>query len=238
LDTMPGGTTNLDAVPCEEMCQGVTSRTEETDVKRTLLVVTVFAVAMGFLEAAVVVYLRLHYYPNGFAFPLAIIPEDILLVEVAREVATIIMLAAVGWLAGGRFLLRFSFFSFAFGVWDIGYYLFLKITLDWPASLLTDDILFLIPLPWVGPVLAPVLVSLCLMAAALVVFRRESIGRPLSIAPLLRVLITLGGLVILFSFLTSADAVTHQQAPAHFHWLLFGAGVSLGAAAFVTALRK
>jgi len=215
-----------------------TNWNEETRVRRTVFVVTVFAVAMGFLEAAVVVYLRLHFYPNGFSFPLANMPENILVVEVAREVATIMMLAAVGWLAGGRFLLRFSYFSFAFGVWDIGYYLFLKITLDWPASLLTDDILFLIPLPWVGPVLAPVLVSLCLMAAALVVLRRESIGRPVSIAPLLRVLITLGGLVILFSFLTSADAGMHQQAPANFNWLLFGAGISLGAAAFVTALRK
>jgi len=207
-------------------------------VKRTLFVVTVFAVAMGLLEAAVVVYLRLHFYPNGFSFPLAVIPDNILLVEAAREVATITMLAAVGWLAGGRFLLRFSYFSFAFGVWDICYYLFLKITLDWPASLLTDDILFLIPLPWVGPVLAPVLVSLCLIAACLIVLRRESTGRPLAIAPLLRVLITLGGLVILFSFLTNADAAMHQQTPVHFNWLLFGAGVALGAAAFVTALRK
>jgi hypothetical protein len=220
------------------MYQGVTSRNEETDVKRTLLAVTAFAVAMGFLEAAVVVYLRLQFYPNGFSFPLAVLPENVLFVEVAREVATIIMLAAVGWLAGGRFLSRFSYFSFAFGVWDIGYYLFLKITLDWPASLLTDDILFLIPLPWVGPVLAPVLVSLCLIAASLVVLRRESTGKPVSIAPLHRVLITLGGLVILFSFLTSTDAVMHQQAPAHFNWLLFGAGIALGITAFATALRK
>ncbi len=207
-------------------------------MKRTLFVVTAFAVAMGFLEAAVVVYLRLHFYPAGFSFPLAVIPENILLVELAREVATIIMLAAVGWLAGRRFLLRFSYFSFAFGVWDVGYYLFLKITLDWPASLLTEDILFLIPLPWVGPVLAPLLVSLCLIAAALVVFRRESVGRPVSIAHSLWILITLGGMVILFSFLASADAAMHQQAPAHFNWLLFGAGVALGAAAFAAALRK
>jgi len=207
-------------------------------VKRTLLAVTAFAAAMGFLEAAVVVYLRLHFYPGGFSFPLAIIPEDVLLVEVAREAATIIMLAAVGWLAGGRFLLRFSYFCFAFGVWDIGYYLFLKITLDWPASLLTDDILFLIPLPWVGPVLAPVLVSLCLVAAALVVLRRESMGEPVSIPPLLWVLVTLGGLMILFSFLTSADAVMHRQAPSQFNWFLFGAGVTLGTAAFAAALRN
>ena len=128
------------------------NRTEDIDVKKTLCVVTVFAVAMGFLEAAVVVYLRLHFYPNGFSFPLAVIPDNILLVEVVRELATIVMLAAIGWLAGQGFLLRFSFFSLAFGIWDISYYIFLKITLDWPASLLTDDILFLIPLPWVGPV--------------------------------------------------------------------------------------
>jgi hypothetical protein len=193
---------------------------------------------MGFLEAAVVVYLRLHFYPKGFSFPLAVIPDDILLVEVARELATIVMLAAIGWLAGQRFLLRFSYFSLAFGIWDISYYLFLKITLDWPASLLTDDILFLIPLPWVGPVLAPVLVSLCLIAAGLAVFRRESAGRPLTIEILHWVLIVLGGLVTLISFLTNADAAMHQQAPVHFDWLLFAGGVALGAGAFVSALRK
>ena len=29
-----------------------------------------YAVAMGYLEAAVVVYLRAIYYPEGFSFPL------------------------------------------------------------------------------------------------------------------------------------------------------------------------
>jgi len=116
-------------------------------MKKRLAAVTTFGIAFGFIEAAVVVYLRLHFYPEGFTFPLAEMPGPVILTEVAREAATIIMLACIGWIAGRRFLDRFAYFAFAFGVWDIFYYVFLKVILGWPESLLTWDVLFLIPSP-------------------------------------------------------------------------------------------
>ena len=127
-------------------------------------IVTFFAIAMGYLEAIVVAYLRALYYPNGFNFPLAnLVQSEILLIEWVREFATIVMLVTVAMLAGKKFFERSAYFIFAFAVWDIFYYVFLKVILDWPASLFTWDVLFLIPWPWVGPVITPVLCSLLMI---------------------------------------------------------------------------
>jgi len=211
---------------------------ESAQLKKALGVISLFAIAMGFLEAAVVVYLRLHFYPNGFSFPLTVIPENILMVEMTREAATLVMLAAVGWIAGQSSLSRCAYFSIAFGVWDIFYYIFLKATLNWPASFLTNDVLFIIPLPWVGPVLAPILVSLCIIAASIVVLHRDSLGRPVRITPLRWTFVSLGGMLILASFLVNSIAAMHQQPLEPFNWFLFASGLLVGASSFVTALER
>ena len=126
-----------------------------------ILIITIFAIAMGFLEAAVVIYLRELFYPNGFDFPLrGFLNPSILGVEWIREFATVVMLAAIAVLAGKKFYERFAYFLYAFAIWDIFYYISLKATLDWPSSFLTWDLLFLIPWPWIGPVLTPVLWSI------------------------------------------------------------------------------
>lgn len=127
-----------------------------------------FALAMGLLEAAVVVYLRNIYYPEGLSFPMVSMSLDIIQVELWREVATVVMLVAIGVLAGRTSAERFGFFIFCFAVWDIFYYVFLYFFLGWPASLLEWDILFLIPLPWFGPVLAPVIVSLNMIGLSVI----------------------------------------------------------------------
>jgi hypothetical protein len=205
--------------------------------KHTLGAVGVFAMAMGFLEAAVVVYLRREFYPQGFAFPLSAMPQDVVHTEIAREAATIVMLGAVGWIAGRSTLGRLAFFAFAFAVWDLFYYIFLKIAVDWPASLLTDDILFLIPVPWIGPVLAPVIVSIVLIGGSILVLRREAHGRPVIIRPLRWLFICLGGLLIVASFLLDTGAALHQQLPGPFHWPIFSAGILVGMSSFVSALE-
>ena len=101
------------------------------------------------------------FYPNGFTFPLAVMPTRLLGVEVAREVCSLVLLAAIGWLAGQRKAERWGAFLLLFGLWDLVYYVVLKLVLDWPAGmdLSTWDILFLIPLPWTGPIWAPALVA-------------------------------------------------------------------------------
>ena len=126
----------------------------------------VFAVSMGFLEAVVVVYMRELYYPEGFAFPLKQMPYQLIGIEMVRELCTLLMLGTVAWLTGRTFTRRLAAFLFLFGIWDIFYYVALWLFLGWPESLLTWDILFLIPVAWTGPVLAPVLCSLTMIFIA------------------------------------------------------------------------
>ncbi|HNY09113.1 MAG TPA: hypothetical protein PKO42_04430, partial [Tenuifilaceae bacterium] len=136
-----------------------------------LIWVTLFAIAMGLLESAVVIYMRELLYPGGFSFPLSPIPERLAVTELLRELATLVMLVGVGVVAGRNFPERFAWFIFSFGVWDIFYYVFLKLLIGWPTSMLTWDLLFLIPVTWTGPVVAPVAISLMMITLALVILK-------------------------------------------------------------------
>src|SRR5215204_495359 len=130
---------------------------------KKLIWVTIFSIAMGFMETAIVVYLRKIYYPGGFQFPLVPMEADLVLVEILREAATIIMLVGIGILIGKNTSQKFAYFIYCFAIWDLCYYIFLKLLLDWPESLLTPDILFLIPVPWVGPVIGPCIISMTMI---------------------------------------------------------------------------
>lgn len=167
---------------------------------RKFLIIGIFAVAMGLLEAIVVVYLRLHFYPDGFDFPFKMLPPDLVLVEWVREIATIVMLASIGILAGKGKLQRFFFFLYTFAVWDIVYYIGLKLFLGWPESMLTWDILFLIPIPWIGPVLAPVICSLTMIIFSVSAIKKQEKGFVLEIKLLDWLLIYAGVFLILYSF--------------------------------------
>ena len=128
------------------------------------LVVVLYAIAMAWVESAVVYYLRTMinriepYQPN----PLPMI-GNLGTAELVREAATLVMLLAVGILAGRTWRNRLGYTALAFGVWDIFYYVFLKVMCGWPHSLLDWDILFLLPFPWWGPVLAPMSIALLLV---------------------------------------------------------------------------
>lgn len=163
---------------------------------KTLLVVIGFSIAMAALESAVVVYLRALYYPDGFTVALKMIDQKILLVEITREAATLLMLAGVGWLAASNFKDRFAYFLLSFAVWDIFYYVWLKVFIGWPSSMLEWDILFLIPFTWLGPVLAPVICSVTMILLAVVILRSN---KPLTIG--LWSLLVTGSIVILFTFM-------------------------------------
>lgn len=156
------------------------------DARRRWIWVVVFATAFAYVESAVVVYLRKIYFEGSFDFPVATLWKDgrrvldpLIPVEMGREAATLVMLAAAGMLAGRNGLQRFSFFMIAFGVWDIFYYLWLKVILGWPQSLMTWDLLFYIPLPWVGPVIAPVLIAATMTAAGTALILLEAKGYPI-----------------------------------------------------------
>jgi len=145
-------------------------------MKQKLLTITAFAIAMGFLEAAVVVYMREILYPGGFSFPLSPVPVGLALTELSREVATLVMLVSIGILAARKFSTGFAWFIYSFAIWDIFYYIFLKVILDWPESLMTWDVLFLIPTTWTGPVITPVLVSLSMILFAGLILNRDERG--------------------------------------------------------------
>jgi hypothetical protein len=198
----------------------------------------IFAIAMGCLEAAVVVYLRELYYPSGFHFPITIITDRIAFVEIGRESATIVMLAVPAFLAARGFYGRFAAFSLMFGVWDIVYYVALKLTLDWPASLMTWDILFLIPVPWIGPVIAPCLVSVCLIAGALIVFRVQDKGARIEGRPWEWALGVLGGLTVILSFTIDFRQVIASGEHGNFSWPVFFAGLAMGWIAFISIVRR
>ncbi|MBN1979678.1 MAG: hypothetical protein JW918_19965 [Anaerolineae bacterium] len=88
--------------------------------------------------------------------------------------------------------------------WESFYYVFLKLLIDWPASLLGWDLLFLIPLPWRGPVLAPALIAVLICVAAVLAVARMERGQRLGIT-LLRLATALGGaLLALYVFMTDA----------------------------------
>lgn len=206
---------------------------------RTAVVVLAFGVAMGYLEAAVVVYLRaaLGLGPAGVALthdPAAFGAYGA--VEVARELATLVMIAAVGWLAGRGGVERLAWASVAFGTWDIVYYVGLRVVAGWPPSLDAWDILFLVPVPWVGPVWAPIVVSAALIGFGLAAAHRLRSGRPIRVGRVRAIAATVGAGVIIGSFLVDGDRVQAGEVPAWTGWPLFGAGMLLGIVAAATAL--
>ncbi|MEE4198271.1 MAG: hypothetical protein V2I54_11555 [Bacteroidales bacterium] len=137
---------------------------------RTILWITLFALSMGVFEGSIVVYLRALYYPEGFAFPLQPMDHHIALTELVRELASLLMLLSVAILAGRNLSQRFGWFLYTFAVWDIVYYIHLWLFLGWPESLLTWDILFLLPVAWTGPVITPVIISALMITLSLIIY--------------------------------------------------------------------
>ncbi len=187
---------------------------------KTFIILTIFAIAMGFLEAIVVVYLREIYYPQGFEFPLNTFSSKMLSVEWIREISTIIMLVTIGIIAGKNFLQKFSFFLYTFAIWDIFYYVALKLILNWPPSLLTWDILFLIPVPWVGPVLAPIICSLTMiLLGGSIVFLQEK-GYIVKMKVPDWVLLFFGAFIIFCSFIWDYFRIIVQEGLLSSFWKL------------------
>ena len=193
----------------------------------------VWGVAFGYIEASVVVYLREIYYPEGFAFPVVIIQDRIMLTEVLREAATLIIIWATVCLTYKRLQSRIAAFIVLFGIWDIFYYIFLKLLLNWPESLGTYDILFLIPAPWVGPVWSPVLVSIGFIYAGTAILIRNHQNHFLHFGKVFILLELFAVLLIIVSFIIPGSSVIEQSLPTHFPWYLFLIGFLTGIGVFL-----
>jgi len=198
----------------------------------------IYSAAMAYLESAVVVYLRWLYYPDGFALTLNPIPFQSLVVEIAREMATIIMLLSVAFLSGRNKAQRAAIFIFCFGVWDIFYYVWLKVLLDWPAGLLDWDVLFLIPAVWVGPVLAPVLVSLGLIGVGVLIYHFDRQRKPVCPTWAECLLMLTGCGIIIVSFIVQSGSGLSDLSQIRYPWWMFIAGYIISLTGVImTAIR-
>ena len=136
-------------------------RSESGIGRRCLAVAGVFGIAFGLVEAAVVIYLRAAggQAPGPHSSALIVVPQALLRFEICREAATMIMLGTIAWLTGKAARERTLVFLWTFALWDLSYYGWLRVAIGWPQSLLTPDVLFLIPVPWLAQVWFPILVS-------------------------------------------------------------------------------
>lgn len=191
--------------------------------------VVLFAVAMAWVESAVVLYLRSFtrqfdpYEPDQT--PLG---ANLLRAEMVREAATLLMLGSVGWLAGRTWRSRVALAIVAFGTWDIFYYVFLVPLTGWPRSLLDWDLLFLLPLPWWGPVLAPTLIACVMIAGGTLVALRDAPGQPVCPSRYSSLAALIGGMLALYAFMEDALRVLPEGVqelvrlrPERFDWPLF-----------------
>ena len=168
---------------------------------KTIFWITVFAASMGYFESAIVIYLRQIVYPGGFAFPLQPISKELATTEIIREAFSLLMLISVSMLTGKTATRRFAYFIFSFAVWDIFYYIFLKILINWPESLMTMDILFLLPVAWVGPVIAPLILSVAMILFALLILYYSARHEQVQLKTRELLMLITGSVVVIISFI-------------------------------------
>jgi hypothetical protein len=200
--------------------------------------ITAFSISMGLVEAGIAIYLRAVYYPDGFSFPLKMIRMRHFILELGREAATIVMLISVSALISKKFWEQFAYFLVCFGIWDIFYYVWLKIAIGWPVSLLDWDVLFLIPLPWIGPVIAPVSVAVMMILAGLFIIFLFDKGYDFRPSFLAWILTIIGTLIILYSFMRDIGAGLHQHMPLPYRYEALLTGEFLYLVAIVSSWKN
>ena len=206
-------------------------------------IVVVFGIAFAYIESAVVVYLRAIFYPDGFTFPLTdfgvgTLWRRLLLTEVGREAATLILILTSAWLFGQNRRRRFAYSMIIFAVWDIFYYVWLKVLLDWPDSIMDWDILFLIPVPWASPVLAPVLVCLAMLFFAAVILHRDRLDKPLKLTPFDRIAFLIAAVIVVASFCIAGRHIAQPNFANYFYWPVFTLGLASAVVIFIRCILK
>ncbi|MFH0797683.1 MAG: hypothetical protein V2A65_11655 [Candidatus Omnitrophota bacterium] len=208
-------------------------------VKRYIWFV-LFGISLGYLEAAVVVYLRGLCYPDGFYFPLRMPPLKIFFTEVGRELSTIIILLGTSYCVGSG-ITRVAYFLLLFGLWDICYYFWLYILLKWPPSFFTWDILFFIPITWAAPVIAPIIVSILFILYGILLFSLDSKKRKVAVSLREKVVGLTGLLLVFLSFTIDAflePTCYLSRIPVSFHWGIFISGIIISAVVGGRVIKK
>lgn len=224
------------------MCEKARHLEPPATTFKRFCVVIIFGIAFAYIEAAVVVYLRTIFHPDGFAFPLHDFPigqhYNFLLTEIGRETATLVLILSSAWLIGRNLQQRFAYFLAIFAIWDIFYYVWLKVLLDWPASIMDWDILFLIPFAWAGPVVAPVLVSIILLVFAVILLYRDCCGRPIRAGWIEWLGFVAAGVIVVVAFCIPGPHIAEPDFQLHFYWPIFALGNIIAIALFVKCLLK
>jgi hypothetical protein len=204
-------------------------------------IVMAFAIAMAWVEAASVFYIRalVDRIEPYQADPLPTMSGALGYVELWREAATLVMLGSLGVLAGRTWRRRAGYAALAFGAWDIFYYLFLRLISGWPTTLLDWDILFLLPLPWWGPVLAPVSIALVMILWGTLATQSSDGATdacwPWALGSVGIVLALAVFMIDAWRALPEGRAAVLQVLPTTFNWPLFGAALLLMATPLVYA---
>ncbi|WP_455223414.1 hypothetical protein [Kaarinaea lacus] len=210
---------------------------------RTLIWLTLFAIAMAYVESALVVHLRHLYYADNplTIFPLRLFSHHDLAIELAREVATMVMIITIAFLTAHERGRRFAAFCFVFGVWDLFYYLWLKVLIDWPQTWLEWDVLFLIPWPWFGSWITPAIIAFLFTIWGGWILANEQnpyFGKlPLS-------LFITGTFLVLATFLwpgamllEGGEAAFDGYLPDSFPWIIYSVGLLAMTAGMIASLR-
>jgi hypothetical protein len=213
------------------------------DMLKRLTIAVTFGIAFAYIESAVVVYLRVIFHPGGFTFPLEVFgvaaeARRLLLTEVGREAATLVLILTAAWLFGHIRQERVAYFLIIFAVWDVFYYVWLKVLLNWPASIMDWDVLFLIPVIWASPVLYPVLVSVLMFAFAVAILHGCANGRPLTVTHADWLAWLAAVTIVIVSFCLGGRHTTETNYAEYFPPGLFAAGYALGIAGCVRALLR
>lgn len=190
------------------------------------------SLSFGVVEAGLVTLYRALLDPAGTAFPLLSLPERVLPVEQARELATLVLLGSAARLFSPRPTTAFAAFLVLFGLWDLVYYAALHLFMGWPRHLGDWDLLFLVPVPWMAPVWAPMLLALVMTAVGGLALHQESRGVRLQIGPWHAAAAVLGGSLCIASFVIDPGARRLEAIPQSFPSLLFGLGLVLGLVGF------
>ncbi len=213
---------------------------------RRWLIVAAFAGAVAWMEATTVVYWRMLLDRLDPYQPLPLPnPDGLCDIEVYREASTLLLFLALGLLAGRNWRSRVSYALIAFGIWDILYYVSLVVLIGWPQSILDWDLLFMIPLPWWGPVIAPTSIAVMLIVGGTLVSQFDEAERPIWPSRGALLLTGLGALLALYVFMSDAIrvlpqgvAATRDVLPTRFLWPLFVPALCLMATSIVDVGRQ
>jgi len=158
-------------------------------------------------------------------------------IELGREAATLFLLAAIALAVSRNIREWWAAFMIAFGIWDVFFYLFLLVQIGWPSSFFEWDLLFLLPVPWTGPVLAPLVVAFAMVVAGVATFWRESADRSVRMASRHLLAILGGGILVVLAFCWDFRIIMSGGLPDAFNWPLLVTGLLLGVIAWLHALR-